>query len=585
MSPVKEMGMLKNAGLRTKMLLVVCGVVLLSYGCTIWFITVKTSQMAKNEAQEKASEIAYKHGGMIKSDIDNAMDIARTLAHTFEGMKQQDNIPDRAVINSMLKQVLKRNPNILAIDTCWEPNTLDGKDAKYANTEGHDKTGRFAPYWNRGSGGIAMEPLVNFDNEEWYIVPKQKGKEILMNPYVYPVGGKDTLMATVVVPIMRNSQFLGMVGIDIILEHFSSMISEIKPFQTGYGYLVANNGYFVAHPAAKMVGKNLDDFPFGVSAAAALKKGEEFSCVNKSTLSGKETYHFMAPFVVGQTDTPWGMVIAIPMERILKGAHFIRNISVTMGVVGIAVMILVVFFLFQRIVTSPINTVVKSLKDIAEGEGDLTQRLPVTSGDEIGILSSQFNVFVKKLQGMIKEISSYAVNMSGSSDGLLTIAKDLSEDASDTNDKSAAVASATDVVAGEIKTLATQTADATSDIRKRIDAIQGVTDSAVTDINDISQVITQVNEIVTSIATAVEEQSSATKEIANNTSQVSLGLNEVNDSMNQNSDVVSEISKEIAGVNSTASQMSDKSSQVHSNSKDLSQIAGQLKAIVEKFKV
>ena len=685
--------MLKTAGLRTKMLVAVCVVVMLGYAGTIAFITVKTSQMTEIEAKERAKEISYKYGGIIKSNIDNAMDMVKTLAHALEGMKQHGQIPDRSVINNMLAQVLKRNPAILAVDTCWEPNALDGKDSEYANTKGHDKTGRFAPYWYRSSGKISVEPLVNFDGEEWYLLPKQTGKEILTNPYVYPVDGKDTLMATVVAPIMRDTKFLGMVAADISLEHFSSMISGIKPFGTGYGYLAANNGYIVAHPVAKAVGRNLDEFDGGNAAMAALKKGEMFSCINKSTATGKQTYHIMVPFVVGHTDTPWAMIIALPMDKILAGTRSIRNTSIAIGTAGIIVLMLLVAYLLQKIVTTPINTVVKSLKDIAEGEGDLTRRLPVTSRDEIGILSSRFNIFVENLQNMIKEIAAHAFDINHSSGELLNLAQDLSGNASDTNDKSAAVASAAEemssninttvatmeqsttntnmvataveemssiiqeiaqnaqqahsisssavskstassermqelkkaamdidkvtqaitdiseqtnllalnatieaarageagkgfaVVAGEIKTLAAQTADATSNIRKRIDTVQTVTNAAVTDINDISQVISQVNEIVTSIATAVEEQATATKEIAENTSQVTQGINEVNDAMNQNSTVVADISQEIAGVSSTASEMSTKSDQVYSNSKDLSQMAEKLREIVERFKV
>ncbi|MCP4119225.1 MAG: methyl-accepting chemotaxis protein [Desulfobacteraceae bacterium] len=688
--------MFKNAGLRAKMLLAICGVVLTAYAVTISFITVKASQMARAEAEEKAHEIAYKYGGMVKSEIDKAMDVARTVAHTFEGMKQGRIVPERSDMNAILKQVLMRNPDIIAIDTCWEPNALDGKDVEYANTEGHDKSGRFAPYWNRGSGGIAVEPLVNYDNEEWYQTPKQTGREIFTNPYVYPVGGKDVLMATVVAPIKYNSRFLGIVAIDISLEQFSSMIADVKPFGTGYGYLVANDGYIVAHPVAKVVGKNLGEFSVGGqvhSPLDAVKNGKVHSIVKEDLATGALSYQVLTPFVIGQTTTPWSMGIVIPMEKILEGANNLRNINIAIGVAAIFALILVVSYVVQKIVTAPINSVIESLKDIAEGEGDLTLRLPVASGDEIGTLSSWFNIFVEKLQVMIRDISSHAVDMDQSSAGLLTIAGELSGNASDTHDKSAAVASAAEemsstimatvatmeqsssntsmvataveemssiiheiarnadqahtisetavsrsattadrmqelsraamdigkvteaitdiseqtnllalnatieaarageagkgfaVVAGEIKALANQTANATNDIRKRIDAIQGVTDVAVTEIDGISRVITEVNEIVTTIATAVEEQSTATREIANNTSQVSVGINEVNDSMTQNSVVVSDISREIAGVNSTASGMSDKSTQVHSNSEDLSRLAGELKSIVGMFKV
>ena len=67
------------------------------------------------------------------------------------------------------------------------------------------------------------------------------------------------------------------------------------------------------------------------------------------------------------------------------------------------------------------------------------------------------------------------------------------------------------MVANEIKELARQTADATGEIRQRVEGIQGSTENTVTEINNITQVVNEVNEIVSTIATAVEEHSVTTR--------------------------------------------------------------------------
>lgn len=72
------------------------------------------------------------------------------------------------------------------------------------------------------------------------------------------------------------------------------------------------------------------------------------------------------------------------------------------------------------------------------------------------------------------------------------------------------------VVAQEVKTLAGQTAKATTEIGERIEAMQSATRQSVSDIQEISRVIEQVSSIATSIAAAVEEQTAATSEIARN---------------------------------------------------------------------
>lgn len=57
--------------------------------------------------------------------------------------------------------------------------------------------------------------------------------------------------------------------------------------------------------------------------------------------------------------------------------------------------------LVSRFITRPVKEVVETIKDIAQGEGDLTKRLPISGNNEIGELSEWFNTFVHKLHGII----------------------------------------------------------------------------------------------------------------------------------------------------------------------------------------
>ncbi|MGD9008430.1 MAG: methyl-accepting chemotaxis protein [Desulfobacteraceae bacterium] len=141
------------------------------------------------------------------------------------------------------------------------------------------------------------------------------------------------------------------------------------------------------------------------------------------------------------------------------------------------------------------------------------------------------------------------------------------------------------VVANEIKELAKQTAHATLDIRKKIEGIQSTTDGTVAEINKIGQVISDINEIVGIIATAVEEQSTSTKEIAGNVNQAAQGIQEVNENVAHSSTVSSEIAKDVVEVNQAAAEMATGSSQVNKSAARLSKLAGQLKAMVDQYKL
>jgi methyl-accepting chemotaxis protein len=141
------------------------------------------------------------------------------------------------------------------------------------------------------------------------------------------------------------------------------------------------------------------------------------------------------------------------------------------------------------------------------------------------------------------------------------------------------------VVANEIKELAKQTAEATLDIKKQIDGVQGTTNVTVDDIREITSIINSVNELIATISTSVGEQSSATEEIANNINQAAQGLGEVNENVSQITVVASTITEDISLVNSASSEISESSRNVDTSSADLQRTAQELQQILAKFKV
>jgi methyl-accepting chemotaxis protein len=141
------------------------------------------------------------------------------------------------------------------------------------------------------------------------------------------------------------------------------------------------------------------------------------------------------------------------------------------------------------------------------------------------------------------------------------------------------------VVAGEIKALARQTAEATMEIKQKIESIQGSTCQTVTEIEEITLAINTVNEMIDTVATSVEEQSATTKEIATNVIQAAQGIQEVTENVTQSSTVASEIAKDIAEVNQAATEMSTNSVQVNDSAGDLSHLSEQLKKNIDQFKI
>lgn len=141
------------------------------------------------------------------------------------------------------------------------------------------------------------------------------------------------------------------------------------------------------------------------------------------------------------------------------------------------------------------------------------------------------------------------------------------------------------VVANEIKELAKQTAVATEDIKGKIGNIQTSTADAVSNIEKISGVIKEVSDIVSAIAVAIEEQSNVTQGIATNIAQAAIGVNDANQRMSQTSTVTMEMAKDVAHMSAAAKEIAAASAQVQGSAQDLTQMANELKSMVDKFKV
>lgn len=361
--------------------------------------------------------------------------------------------------------------------------------------------------------------------------------------------------------------------------------------------------------------------------------------------------------------------------------------------VVVVVLILSILISLKYLVINRLKKITAGLRDIAEGEGNLTLRLVDKYDDEIGELRKWFNVFVEKIQAIIMDVANGARDLDLESDSLAALSGNMKQDAKQTSVKAGNVAGSSEemsnnmnsvaaameeasaniymvasaaeemnvtisqisdnteqakkitvnaveqtetaklqvdelgnaaegigkvlesisdisdqvnllalnatieaarageagkgfaVVANEIKDLAKQTAQATGEIKNRIEGIQSTTQGTVAQIAQISKVVSQVNEIVSTISQAILEQSDATGEIASNVAQASEGIAEVNRNVAQSNISVGAISEEIKEVTLAAAKITENSSMVSESAGKLSQLSSQLAKMVGRFKV
>jgi methyl-accepting chemotaxis protein len=163
----------------------------------------------------------------IQERLAATFDVVRTLAQTFQSFKERNSmLLTRQDLAQMLTVILSKNPSVLGFWTLWEPNAFDGQDQKFANTPMHDATGRVVMYLLHGADGKIIGEA-NRDYEvpgagDYYLIARRLQKEVIMDPYIY----NNVLMTSLVVPIIVQGKFLGVVGADMKLDFLQRMLEN-----------------------------------------------------------------------------------------------------------------------------------------------------------------------------------------------------------------------------------------------------------------------------------------------------------------------------------------------------------------------
>lgn len=393
----------RNLKLRTKLLISICSVAWLAFAVTITYIGFNARNLAEKEALDKARESAYRYANLVQAELGTSMDVARTVALSFQGMKQQG-VPPRDMMDGVLKQVLEDNPGFLAVWTCWEPNAVDGKDSDFSDAFGHDETGRYVPYWNRLAGEIDVEPLTGYTDPEkgaYYFETLKSGREVVSDPIPFTVGDQTQLKTVLTVPVNFDGKTVAVVGVDIPLSTFTPLVKKIKLFDIGYGFLIANNGVFAAHPTKQAnVGKHMDFFAFDKGVIKAVTAGRETSQYKVSKTTGKKTYYILAPISIGSANKKWSLAMNIPIDKVLEQPRKVFYATLVVGNAMLLVLLGVVYLISGGI-SRPVVEIAGVVNKVAS-DRDLTLQAPVKTGDEVGLMAKEFNNMINELRESLK---------------------------------------------------------------------------------------------------------------------------------------------------------------------------------------
>ena len=396
--------MFKKLNLAAKLSIILGTVVFLGIVLIGGITLKKVKQSSYNQANEQAKLVSSAFAKDLQGNFKVTQATVEGIRDTVVFSKKSGSLSREQVIQ-LLKTILEKNKQVVGVHTVWEPNAFDGKDSEYINKEGHDATGRFAPYVVRDNGNIKIEPCTGYDKEgdgDYYLLPKKTKKTCLIEPYIYKIDGKDTLITTLSIPILDdNGNFLGTVGADVELRTLQELTVKAKPLG-GYSTIITDKGAFVTHGVKpELIGKNVLEVDKSQSdVVEKIAKGESFEVYAKAVGTGLSSLKTYAPITLPGVDSKWTFCSIIPDSQMYAEYNQLFKIITGMTIIITLAIIILMFMLVKKTI-HPVTLACNHLEGLSNA--DFTTEVPkefLNKEDEIGILGKS----IGKMQNSIKEL-------------------------------------------------------------------------------------------------------------------------------------------------------------------------------------
>ena len=571
-----------------------CVVVLIPLLVVGWFSITKSTDALLQVGYENAEGVAHELAEQIEMLTDLQGEIAAAFAGGYQVVKVLEKVKTEGADGATeeiasLRQLMKIKYQAL--------------DDHFLGIFVTDETGLLL------TGELASGKEYkgsNINSRAYFQKAKKTGKPVVGDIVRSKSTGK--LIYVACAPVLSPSgKFLGVFGLSVRADVLVEMVSGDKYGESGYAFMINSKGIINSHPKKEFI------LELDLRTLAGMEKITKAMLARESGVKG---YVFKGiPKIAGYAAVDsqgWSIALTQNEEEFLKAPNAIRN-SLIIVVVSAMLIIVVLIYFASKSITGPIQEAVAGLKDIAEGEGDLTMRLDANSKDEVGEMAHWFNVFIEKLQGIVKQIADNSSAVDESSTLLTGISDNLLTSAEDTSGRSTNVATAAEEMSANLNTVAAameesatntsmvataaeQMSATINEIAENAEKARGVSSQAVNQANNASEKMKELgnaaNKIgkVTETITEISEQTNllalnATIEAAR-AGEAGKGFavvaNEIKELAKQTADATLDIKNLIDDVQETSKSSEGEIGQISEVISGVNEIVGTIATAVEE---
>jgi methyl-accepting chemotaxis protein len=496
--------------LRLRLTFITAALLIASVAGVSIVLLLRARILQTEEAFSGLEELTGRYSTIMQNRYENYLSVAKTLAdimNSYEGVPAGER---RERYDNTILSIMESNPNFMGMFSIWKPNAIDGNDAAFTSDTGTDSTGRYMPWYSRRSGRLEELSMSEYEYYNDVVTNMDVRDPVISPPYRTQYAGKPIFAIRLCYPIITGNNIVGRVGVMVDLTASSELISQIKPYGNGRAVMYASDGTIAAHyDASKVGGKINEAYSIEILGQQAVTDTLETLATGKPN-SGQhggrifESY----PFYVGDTKTAWTILTSVPDADVFDAVNRLTRIAILIMAVAIVIGGAVTFIVATTI-SKPIVKVALTLKDISEGEGDLTKIISVHSNDEIGDLAKYFNMTLEKIRGLI-------VSIKGQTVALFDIGNELSSNM-------------------------TETAAAINQITSNIQSIKGRVINQSASVTETNATMEQITVNIDRLNSNVEKQSESVSKSSSAIEEMIANIQSVTNTLNKNTESVKDL--------------------------------------------
>ncbi|MDR2797344.1 MAG: methyl-accepting chemotaxis protein [Treponema sp.] len=402
--------------LKYRLCIIVISILVVIVATISAILLLHSSSIQMTTSMESQERLAAEQARVIQIQYETYLSIAHTLADILGDFDKTEAGRQRNRFDQLMESILYSEERLIALFAVFKPNTIDpGMDDTFVGIPGNTETGQWANWYTRRFGEIEHLTYDDVENIMSTISGKNERKEMIYDPVPQTVAGKNIYTVKITVPVIyrKTNEVIGRVGVNINIGFTQSMVDRLIKNQITKDItavtVYSDNSTVIASYSTDHIGKLLKDTQDTLydtntliaEDAVVYGKKQRFSVY--STILKKNLQIILYPFTIGETGTTWSLMLGTDKNIILEKVNALTFFTIILGVVATLITAAIIFVVSGTI-AKPIVKVALTLKDISEGEGDLTKTVNINSKDEIGDMARYFNATLEKIRNLVLTI-------------------------------------------------------------------------------------------------------------------------------------------------------------------------------------